>query len=212
MIHSLMLLMLPHCDTIDGPVAQAARKAIEDVHVLHVLPWVPRESEQEARDAFECVMHAREKGEDARKIADQWFCETIVRLHCVGAGIPYTGLRPAVSDPGPAVHLAEKAMENDDLDELKDFFEDLMEEALEKTMDRVRATAGADPVDADAMRKHIDAKIALLHLADALQCLLSDTGRLEDIRRAETVVKEKLERSYSKRHPFTSETVLRRLS
>lgn len=87
--------MTPHCDTLDGPVVQAAKKAIEQVNVLYVLPWVPAEAEQEVRDAFEDVMHAREKGEDPCKVADRWFFETVVRLHLQGEGKPFTGLKPA---------------------------------------------------------------------------------------------------------------------
>ncbi len=206
--------MPPHCDTLDGPVVLAAKKAIEDVHVLHALPWVPKESEQEVCDAFETVMHAREKGEDACKIADQWFYETVVRLHRMGEGAPYTGLKPAGLDPGPAVRLAEEAVESGDIDELKDFFEDMMKQELSALLDRVLATAAAaaDPLDTDAMRKHIHAKLSFIHLADELYRLLTHQKQIDRIREAEQVAKNRLEQSYSRRHPATAEALAHRHS
>lgn len=199
--------MPPHCDTIDGPVVLAAKKAISEVNVIHVLPWVPAESEQEVRDAFESVMHIYQKGDDVRKIAAQWFYETVVRLHRMGEGAPYTGLKPAGIDPGPAVRLAEKVLESGDISELKDFFVNMVEQKLDKALDGCKATAGADPLDPGAMRKHIHAKLLFIHLADELHRLLSYADHREHLRKAESVVKGKLEQSYSKRHPATAEAL-----
>ena len=44
------------------------------------------------------VRHAlkvRTLSDDARKLADMHFFETLVRVHCAGEGEPFTGLKPA---------------------------------------------------------------------------------------------------------------------
>lgn len=45
--------MPPHCDTLDGPVVKAAKKALDTGTVNLVLPWVPEKAEDELRNAFE---------------------------------------------------------------------------------------------------------------------------------------------------------------
>ena len=43
---------------------------------------------------------------EARELADRYFFETLVRIHRAGEGAPYTGLKPAGRDLGPAVPAA----------------------------------------------------------------------------------------------------------
>jgi hypothetical protein len=38
--------MPPHCDTLDGPIVTAARKALESGNVNLILPFVPKEVKQ----------------------------------------------------------------------------------------------------------------------------------------------------------------------
>jgi len=51
--------MPPHCDSMDGPVVEAARKAIDSGDVRSVLPFVPEEGEAEVTEAFEKVIKVR---------------------------------------------------------------------------------------------------------------------------------------------------------
>lgn len=39
-------MMPPHCDTLDGPVVKATKKAFETGNVNYVLPWVPKKAEK----------------------------------------------------------------------------------------------------------------------------------------------------------------------
>ncbi len=41
--------MPPHCDTRDGPVVKAAKKALETANPGYVLIWIPPESEKELK-------------------------------------------------------------------------------------------------------------------------------------------------------------------
>jgi len=85
---------------MDGPVVTTAKEALEKENVNIILPWAPKEAENEIKKAFEKTVAARKLGKQAREIADLWFFETIVRLHREGEGAPYTGVKPAGLDEG----------------------------------------------------------------------------------------------------------------
>ena len=112
--------MPPHCDSLDGPVVTAARKALDASDVDLVLPFVHAEGAAEVRDAFDRVVKARTLGPEAEDVADRWFFETVVRVHRAGEGAPYTGLKPAGLDVGPVIPAAERALESGSPDELID--------------------------------------------------------------------------------------------
>ncbi|MEV7061727.1 DUF6448 family protein [Streptomyces collinus] len=99
--------MPPHCDSLDGPVVTAARKALEGRDVDQILPYVPEEGEPEVREAFGLTAKARTFGREAQEVADRWFFETVVRVHRSGEGAPFTGLKPAGLDVGPVIPVAE---------------------------------------------------------------------------------------------------------
>lgn len=103
-----------HCDTVDGPVAQAAYKAVETGNVNLVLPFAPAVAEAEINTAFQQVVKVRAGDAESRALADRYFVETVVRLHRQGENAPYTGLKPAGLDFGPVIPAAEKALESGD--------------------------------------------------------------------------------------------------
>lgn len=80
--------MPPHCDSLDGPVVTAARRALDADHVELVLPYVPEGAEAEVRAVFGQVRDARVLGGQARDVADRHFFETVVRLNRAGEGAP----------------------------------------------------------------------------------------------------------------------------
>lgn len=110
--------MPPHCDSLDGPVVNAARLALETDEVDLILPYVDADGEPELRDAFDRTRKVRELGGEARDVADRWFFETAVRVHRAGEGAPFTGLKPAGLDVGPVIPAAERALETGNVDEL----------------------------------------------------------------------------------------------
>ena len=112
--------MPPHCDSLDGPVVTAARKALDASDVDLILPFVHAAGEAEVRDAFERSLKARALGPEAEEVADRWFFETAVRVHRAGEGAPYTGLKPAGLDVGPVIPAAERALASGSPEELVD--------------------------------------------------------------------------------------------
>ena len=125
--------MPPHCDSMDGPVVLAARRALEARDATVVLPYVKPEGESEVVEAFERTMAARDGNPKANELADLYFFETVVRVHRAGEGAPYTGLKPAGLGFGPVVPVAERAIETGSPDMLVDVLTDKVRtEVLER--------------------------------------------------------------------------------
>ena len=99
-----------HCDTMNGPVVTDAEVALETGDVTPVLKWVRTADEPEIREAFQRTLAVREKGDEARALAEQFFLETLVRVHRVSEGASYTGLKPAGTEVGAAIELADEAL------------------------------------------------------------------------------------------------------
>lgn len=112
-------LVSAHCDSIDGPVVNAARRALKTENVNFVLIWVKPEDEEEIRRALK---RARDKWKKAktdreREEADMEFFETLVKVHREGEGAGYEGIKPAGS-VGKEIALADRAVEKGNLDEV----------------------------------------------------------------------------------------------
>ena len=107
-----------HCDAVGGPVATAAFKALETKNVNLILPYAPAAAEPELIAAFEQALIVRGAGPEAKALADRYFMETAVRVHRAGEKAPYTGLKPAGTDFGPAIPAAEQALASGEIDPL----------------------------------------------------------------------------------------------
>jgi hypothetical protein len=133
--------MPPHCDSLDGPVATAARHALEQDAVEVVLAYVPASAEDEVRSTFEAVLPVRRLGHEARLVAERLFLETVVRLHREGEGAPFTGLRPAGLDVGPVIPLAERAIELGDAAPVDTFLAGVLHDELHRRLAQVTELA-----------------------------------------------------------------------
>jgi uncharacterized protein DUF6448 len=128
-----------HCDSTDGPVAMAVRKALENGNVIPVLAYAPATAEIEIQTSFEKARKVRVLGVDARALSDRFFMETVIRLHRDGEAAPYTGVKPAGLDYGPVIPAADHAVQTGDLAKLKAVLVDEIEHELGERLTRVRA-------------------------------------------------------------------------
>ncbi len=164
--------MPPHCDSLDGPVVKAATRALESGRVEAVLPYVQEDGEAEVRAAFERVMPLRHDGAAVRDLADQYFFETVVRVHRAGEGASYTGLKPAGLDVGPAIPVAERAIETGSADELVRLLTDTVRAEARKRFDRVMALRPYAVGPVETAREYVEAMLGLQVWAHELyQCV-----------------------------------------
>jgi len=120
--HGLLSFLIPmvfaHCDTMSGPVIQAAQKALETGNVDLVLIWVQEKDEDEIRKVFSETEAARKANPQNKDAIDMHFFEALVRIHRAGEGAPYEGIKPAGSEVDPGIEAADKAVESGSVDEL----------------------------------------------------------------------------------------------
>ena len=141
--------MPPHCDSLDGPVVNAARRALADGDVRLVLPFAPEAAEGEIRNAFQRAAAARRQGGAAAEVAELWFFETAVRLHRAGEGAPFEGLKPAGRGFGPVIPRVEEALELGRPDEVIAF----LRAALDRSVrDRFESAMALKRRSADSLR------------------------------------------------------------
>lgn len=161
-----------HCDTLDGPVIQTAKLALQKGDVRPVLKWVTREREDEIRDAFALTLSVRAKGKRARELADRYFFETLVRIHRAGEGAPYTGLKPA-GTVAPAVAAADKALQAGSVDELSNKIANAVRDGIRKRF--AEATEKKEHADdsVEAGREFIEAYVQYVHFIEGIHNLVS---------------------------------------
>ncbi len=77
---------------------------------------------------------ARELGQAAQEVADQFFFETAVRLHREGEGAGFDGLKPAGLDVGPVIPIAEKAIASGSSAELEQLLCGIVKEQVNQRL------------------------------------------------------------------------------
>lgn len=173
-----------HCGAVDGPVATAAVKALDTGNVRLVFPYVPQTAEAELESAFQQAGTVRRLGPDAKALADRYFMETAVRLHRAGEGAPYTGLRPAGIDFGPAIPAAEKALESGDLRPVLDLLTREIAEGVSERFEHARALRAAtkEPSAAaqvPAARERVSTELAFIGYVEGVYLTAKAGGHVE---------------------------------
>lgn len=165
-----------HCDGLDGPVVAAARKALETGDRSTALMWVRPQDEAEVERAFSEAEVVRALGPAARALADRSFFETVVRLHRAGEGAPYTGLKPAGRDLGPAIPAADAALESGAVDALWKLLGSDAERGLRERFQRAVAARRFRSGDVAAGREHVRAYVDFVHYAEGLRLAAAGAG------------------------------------
>ena len=161
--------LFAHCDSLDGPVVQAARRAIASGDVNLVLPWVQPDQESTIRQAFLRTTSVRTLNATAEKLADTWFFETLVRIHRAGEGAPYEGLKPAGTDVANGIRAADKALATGDLETLEKTLTVALHQGLRERFLRVLESKDYQPANVNTGRKYVAAYVDFIHFAERLE-------------------------------------------
>lgn len=160
-------MLLAHCDTLAGPVIADARVALETASVTPVLKWVKAAKEAEVRDLFTKTLRVRVQGSEARELADEYFFESLVRLHRESEGAPYTGLKPAEAAE-PIIVEADKMLEAGTLGPSMKMLQDEIVERIRQRFARALEAKKHASESVTAGRKYVEAYIEFTHYIEAL--------------------------------------------
>ena len=156
-----------HCDTLDGPVVAAARKALDSGNVNPVLIWVQKRDEADIRTHFQKTVAVRKAGGQAKELADMYFFETLVRIHRAGEGAGYTGLKPA-GKIEPPIAAADKSLETGKLQEVAQLIMKRMEQGLHRHFEDMMKKKKYKPDDVAAGRAFASAYVEYTHYVERL--------------------------------------------
>src|ERR1035437_3128807 len=157
-----------HCDGLDGPVVKAAQKALAEGNVNLVLIWVQKADETEIKRAFDQTLAVRKLNPAASELADMYFFETLVRIHRTGEGAPYTGLKPAGRDLGPAIPAADKAIETGVVEPLVKLITSESSKGIRERFQKVTAAKMFSAEDVNAGRGYVKAYVEFVHYVERL--------------------------------------------
>ena len=157
-----------HCDGLDGPVVGAARKALNSGDPNAVLIWVQPKDEAAVRNAFAEAVAVRKLSPQAREMADRYFFETLVRLHRTGEGASYTGLKPAGRDLGPAIPLADKAVQSGSDKDIAAFAAKEAEQGVHAKFIDLQRKRNFRPDDLAAGRDYVASYVSFVHYVEGL--------------------------------------------
>ena len=156
-----------HCDTLDGPVVAAARKALDTGNVDLVLIWVQKKEEAEIRNHFQKTVAVRKVNAQAKELADMYFFETLVRIHRAGEGAGYTGLKPA-GKIEPPIAAADKSLETGKLQDVAKLISTRMEQGLHRSFEDMMKKRKYKPDDVAAGRAFASAYVEYTHYVERL--------------------------------------------
>jgi hypothetical protein len=152
-----------HCDSLDGPVVNAARAALTESNVNLVLIWVQPDDESAIKHAFEKTLAVRRLNAEARELADMYFFETLVRVHRAGEGAPYTGLKPAGTDFGPSIPATDKALATGDVKPVLKLLSEKTEHGVRELFQETLAKKKFDKNNVQAGRGFVKAYVEYTH-------------------------------------------------
>ena len=165
-----------HCDEMDGPVVQAAQRALAKEDVNLILSWVQATYEAEIRKVFARTLAVRKLNAEARELADLYYFETLVRIHRAGEGAPYTGLKPAGRDLGPAIPAADKATETGALEPLVKLITSESANGIRERFQKVTAAKKFNAEDVKAGREYVKAYVEFVHYVEGLHESVQGSG------------------------------------
>jgi hypothetical protein len=157
-----------HCDTMDGPVVLAAKAALEHKDVTAVLKWVKKDDESQIKAAFAKTLAVRTTGLEARELADQFFFETLVRIHRAGEGAPFTGLKPAGTELEPAIEQADKALASGSIDKVVKLLTDEAAAGIRRRFAEAHEKQAHAAHNVEAGREFVAAYVEYVHYVEGL--------------------------------------------
>jgi hypothetical protein len=173
-VASLAQNVQAHCDSTSGPVIPEGESALASGNVTPVLKWIMPEHEDELVTAFRQAVAVRQLGPEARQLADQYFLETLVRLHRAGEGAPFTG----ITDDPPAriVALADEALAEASAEDMIARISALLATSIrERFTLAVEARKNKD-TDVDSGRAFVEAYVQYVHYVEHVHAAIMSGG------------------------------------
>lgn len=184
MLVAMACLLIPrpasaHCDTMSGPVAVDVKAALESGNVTPVLKWVAPQDESQVRDAFAKARTVRALSPEAKTLADNYFMETVVRLHRMGEGMPFTGMK-LVAGPDEAMeNLADNTLAAGSADDIITALNNEVDLKIQKLFNEAVEARKHKDDSVEAGRKYVEAYMKYFHFVMAIHQGVTGEGMMD---------------------------------
>ena len=163
-----------HCDTTGGPIIPEAKAALEKGDVTPILKWIKADNEAEIKAAFAKAVVVRAKGPEAQELADQYFLETLVRLHRAGEGAPYTGIK---DEPvKPIVAMADKTLAEGSAAAMIEKMSAHMAQAINEKFSKALEAMKKKNTSVEAGREYVEAYVTYMHYVEGIHAAIMSAG------------------------------------
>lgn len=163
-----------HCDTTGGPIIPEARVALEKGDMTSILKWIKKDNEAEIKAAFKKAVAVRAKGPEAKELADQYFLETLIRMHRSGEGAPYTGIKDEAVEP--IVAMADKALAEGSVDDMTSKISGHMAGAIKEKFNKALEAKKNKNRSVEAGREFVEAYVSYMHYIEGIHNAIMSAG------------------------------------
>jgi Family of unknown function (DUF6448) len=159
--------LLAHCDTENGPVITAAKEALKTNNVNLILIWVQPKDEAIIKEAFQKTIDVRKISPAAQQMVDNYFFETLVRIHRAGEGVAYTGLKDSSEVEAP-IAAADGAIERNSLADVMQLLNDAISKGVNEKFKEAISRKNYDANNVNAGREYVESYVMFMHYVEAI--------------------------------------------
>ena len=163
-----------HCDSMSGPVIPEAMAAFEKGDITPVLKWIKPEYETEVKTAFSLAVKVRDKSPEAKKLADKYFLETLIRIHRAGEGAPYTGIKE--TPPEKIIILTDQALVSGSADELIEKIQIHLAAAIREKFNKALQARKNKDKSVESGREFVEAYVQYTHYIEGIHAAIMSAG------------------------------------
>jgi hypothetical protein len=169
----VLVLIIPqntlgHCDSVEGPVVLAAKRSLQTGNLNHALIWVSEEDEVEIQNMFEKVNKVRNHNEEVKSLADLYFFETVVRVHRMGEGVGYTGLKNESFKPEEGIEAADIAIENNSVENILAHLDETEHAKVKHYFEDLQAKRNYHIYDIKSGKEYVKSYVHFIHYIEKL--------------------------------------------
>lgn len=158
---------LAHCDSMDGPVVRDANKALANKKIDPILKWVTPKDEKAVLAAFHRTLEVRTQGKAAQELADQYFFETLVRIHRAGEGEGFTGIKPS-GHVEPSIAATDQALKSGDITTLANEISGAVRQGIVHRFEKAYKLQQSADKSAKHGREYVQAYVELTHFVEGI--------------------------------------------
>jgi len=170
---------IAHCDTKSGPVISAAKEALNTGNVNLVLIWVQKTDEEIIKEAFNQTLKVRKLNNEAKDLADNYFFETLVRIHRQGEGVAYTGIKD-IEEVELPIKKADEALESGSVKDVKSLLMDIIDKELTSKFNTMMELKNYNKNNVEAGRKLVEKYVEFMHYVEKLYNTANPDNKLHN--------------------------------